>query len=119
PAGAPWRGLIGRLGLFGRSAIRVSVEACQPGIDPDCRFQRAVERSARRCALEAGQAPAGVDAPAGTLRGGSELALVRHEAQQLGLRSLPAAARARPDGSAHAALSSAPSSPSVGAAGTT
>src|SRR5919204_591704 len=102
PPVAPWRGRIGRLGLFGRSAIRVSVDPCQLEIDPHPLPQRAVEGAPGRCPLEASQARAGVDAPPGALRRRREHAVSGDEAPELGLRRLPAAARAGPDGNRHA-----------------
>ena len=103
PGGAPWRGRIGRFGLFGRSAIRVSVDPCQPGIDPDGRFQGAIEGSPVGGALEAREPPARVDAAAGAALRVLEGSVPGDKPQQLGLRRLPAATRTRPGWSAHAA----------------
>src|SRR5436305_231530 len=116
PPVAPWRGRIGRLGLFGRSAIRVSVDPCQLGIDPHPLPQRAVEGAPRGRPLEAGQAPARVDTPAGALGRGGEHPVVRHEPQELGLGRLPPAACAGSDRVAHGSICDArPAEGRVGA----
>src|SRR3954451_9309111 len=63
PVTAPWRGRIGRFGLFEPLAIDVSVKTCQRRIDPHGLSKDSVERRSRRRSLEAGQPPARVDAP--------------------------------------------------------
>jgi hypothetical protein len=65
PVTAPWRGRIGRFGLFGPLAIRVSVKPRQRGLDLHGLSKDSVERRSRPGALEAGEAAAGVDAPPG------------------------------------------------------
>src|SRR2546426_166792 len=92
---APWRG---RKGLFGRSAICVSVEGSKRGIDPDGSAQLPSERAPRRSPLEARESPAGVGASPGRGRTGGQLAGRRNEAVELRLRRLAAAADAAPLG---------------------
>src|SRR3954452_7744385 len=70
PVTAPWRGLIGRFGLFGPLAICVSVKPSQRRIDAHGLSKDSAEGRSRRCALEAGQPAAGVDAPSRQLPGG-------------------------------------------------
>src|SRR5438874_7815555 len=88
---APWRG---RKGLFGRSAIRVSVEGSERGIDPDGATERAVEGAPPGRPLEAGQAAAGVRPAAGRARAGDQLPGLRDEPDELRLRCLAPAADA-------------------------
>src|SRR2546421_9444557 len=88
---APWRG---RKGLFGRSAIRVSVEGSKREIDPDGAAERAVEGAPRRSPLEAGQAPAGVGPAPGRARAGGQLPGRRDEPDEFRLRCLAPAADA-------------------------
>src|SRR5207249_77484 len=65
--------------------------------DMDGSAERPREGSPRGRALEAREPPVRVDAPAGVARSRpDELALARHEAKQLRLRSLPSAAGAGP-----------------------
>src|SRR4051812_18269229 len=63
PVTAPWRGRIGRFGLFGPLAIGVSVKPCQRRIDAHGLSKDSVERGSCRRAFEAGQPAARVDAP--------------------------------------------------------
>src|SRR4029079_15380503 len=67
------------------------------------RSQGAVEGVPGPRPLEAGQAPAGVDAAPLAVRRVRQGAVERREAQQLLLRSRSGAAHARPDSSVHAA----------------
>src|SRR6266536_4860317 len=89
------------MGLFGPSAMGLSVERPQRRIDSDGLLQHALEGAARGRALEALQPSARVDAPPREPRAGRENAVPRHEADQLRLRRLPPAAGAGPDGCAH------------------
>src|SRR5215212_7386896 len=97
---------MGRFGLFGPSAMGVSVEPSQLGIDPHPLSQDAAERLPRGGPLEAGQPPAGVGPPTRPLRRMDQRAVAPYEAHELGLRRLAPAPRARPDRNAHAAGSS-------------
>src|SRR3954452_20658049 len=72
PVTAPWRGRIGRFGLFGPLAIGVSVEPCQRRIDADGLSKDSVESRPRRRALEARKAGAGLDAASHRVRRGVE-----------------------------------------------
>ena len=107
--GAPWRGRTGRFGRLGPdwSAIGVSVEARELRLDGDRASERSVEGPSGRGPLEAGQPPAGVDAPAGAARGDAQHSLRSREADELRLRRLAPAADAGPDrlrSGAHAAV---------------
>src|SRR5438045_2604605 len=88
---APWRG---RKGLFGRSAIGVSVEGSKRWIDPDGAPEGAVEGAPRSGPLEARQAPAGVGAAAGRAPAGDQIPGLRDEPDELRLRRLASAADA-------------------------
>src|SRR5439155_3512873 len=90
---APWRG---RKGLFGRSAICVSVEGSKRGIDPEGAPEGAVEGAPRRGPLEAGEAAAGVGAASGCARAGDQLPGLRDEPDELRLRCLAPASDAAP-----------------------
>ena len=61
-------------------------------IDAHAPSKDSVEGATRRRAFEAGEAPAGVDAPSRRLRARRQPAVVGYEAHQLGLRGLPSAA---------------------------
>src|SRR5215218_9787097 len=65
--GAPWRGRIGRFGLFGPSAISARFYSVgellrQRRVDRDAALEDAVERAPRDGPLEAGQPPARIRA---------------------------------------------------------
>src|SRR3954453_9140350 len=82
----PWRGRMGRFGLFepGSFAIRwSSVEGCQFLTDPDGLPERAVERTPRKRALEAGEPAAGIGPATGVQGRRNEQAVLRHEPQNL------------------------------------
>src|SRR6516165_9741875 len=90
---APPRGRIGLFGLFGIRSP--SVETPERRIDCDAPAQDAIEAARRQRALEAGQPPARVNAPARKRAAGRQLTADGGEADELRLRSLAAAACAR------------------------
>src|ERR1700675_4252200 len=96
PVTAPWRGRIGRFGLFGPLAIGVSVEPGKRWIDPDGLSKDSIEGCSRPRPLEAGQPAAGVDATARRLDRRGQFRLASDEAHELDLRRFPPAAGARP-----------------------
>src|SRR6266542_3450779 len=102
---------MGRFGLFGPDSFAItpsSVERCQFRIGPDVPLQRPVEGPARECALEAGEAGAGIRTATRLAPPGHEATVLRHEPQELALRRLPPTADAAPDGVGHAAGASSP-----------
>jgi hypothetical protein len=74
----------------------LSVETGERRIDSNGPSQRPWKRALGDRPLEAGEAPAGVDAPAGPLAG-RQLAVDGPKTDELALRRLAAATRARPD----------------------
>src|SRR4051812_25513856 len=93
---APPRGLIGLLGLPG--IRRPSVDTSESRIDGDVLAQHSIEAAAGERPLEAGQAPARVDAAPRERATRLKVAAHRGETDQFRLRRLATAAGAGPDG---------------------
>src|SRR5437763_14970447 len=100
PGPPPPRGRSGRFGLPPLAMRLLSVKTCECGIDLDALPEDSREPVPHGRALEAHEAPAGVDAAARHIAAGHERAVTGAEAHQLALRGAPAAARARPHGRA-------------------
>src|SRR4029450_11465355 len=98
PPAPPPRGRIGRFGLFGPSAIRLtSVETRELRADGDIGPQPPCERAAHTCVLEARRVAARVGAAAGERAAGCQHASHGNETGELRWRGAPAAAGACPD----------------------
>src|SRR5256885_2262517 len=100
PPAAPWRGLIGRFGLFEPDSFaitRSSVEGGHVLLDADVLTERPVEGASRDRSLEAGPPPTGVRATAGLACAGQQPPLSCHEPQELALGRFSSAADAAPD----------------------
>src|SRR5918995_1836663 len=91
---APCRGRIGRFGLLGPSAISVQCRGESLCVDVNVPSQDAVEGAPVYGALETGQPPARVRAPARLRPSPDELPAANRKAGELRLRRLPTAARA-------------------------
>ena len=125
PPAAAWAVSPGRcIGLFGPSAMALSVKPRKRGIDDDRGSQRSREGPPRRSALEAREARGRCRRPARRQAGSARAArLWRRSGSALAAAHLPAAAGARPDRDVrgpggfggHAAGSVSSSSPGSGA----
>src|SRR6185436_6979036 len=112
PEGPP-RGRIGRLGLFGSSAMSAfSVDASEIWIDFDGPPQHAVERPRRSSTLEAGETATRIDATSRDSASSDETAIGAAEAKELRLRRLPPAAGTCPFRKRPHAPADSPSPPS-------
>src|SRR5215813_12475510 len=102
PPVPPPRGRSGRFGLLPPLAMfATSVKAPQLRPDADVLPQGAREHSALGRALEAREAPARVDAPAGFVAAGDENSGACRKPQQLALGRAPAATGATPQRDAY------------------
>src|SRR5207249_10079764 len=91
----PWRGRMGRLGLFEPAALAIrcsSVEGCEFLIDLDGLAQRSIERALGDRTFEACEPTAGIGPATGNSRPRHEVSGRRREAEKSALGSLPPAA---------------------------